>query len=147
MSEFLKMYSLKNLVSQKTCFKNPENPSCIDLILTNCSQSFQNTGVFETRLSDFNELTFTVLKQYYPKQKPNVVFYWKYKNFRNHLFRSELENELSNYDINNMEYDIFLRTFLKILDKHAPMKKKYLWRNHMKSAKDEILKHITFNYV
>ena len=75
MSEFLNMYSLKNLVSQKTCFKNPENPSCIDLILTNCSQSFQNTGVFETRLSDFNKLTFTVLKQYYPKQKPNVVFY------------------------------------------------------------------------
>ena len=147
MSEFLKMYSLKNLVSQKTCFKNPENPSCIDLILTNCSRSFQNTGVFETGLSDFHKLTFTVLKQYYPKQKPKVVFYRKYKNFRNDLFRSKLENELSNYDINNMKYNIFLRTFLKILDKHAPMKKKYLWRNHMKSAKDEILKHITFNYV
>ena len=36
MTEFLNMYSLKNLVSQKTCFKTPENPSCIDLILTNC---------------------------------------------------------------------------------------------------------------
>ena len=33
MSESLNMYGLKNLVSQKTCFKNPENPSCIDLIL------------------------------------------------------------------------------------------------------------------
>ena len=31
-SEFLKMYSLKNLVSQKYCFKNPENSSYIDLI-------------------------------------------------------------------------------------------------------------------
>ena len=46
------------------------------------------------------------------------------------LFRSELENELSNYDINNIEYDIFLGTFLKILDKYAPMKKKYLRANH-----------------
>ena len=147
MSEFLKMYSLKNLVSQKTCFKNPENPSCIDLILPNCLRSFQNTGVFETGLSDFRKITFTVLKQYYAKQKPKVVLYQKYKNFRNNLFRSKLENELSNYDINNIKYNIFLRTFLKILDKHAPMKKKYLWRNHMKSAKDEILKHITFNYV
>ena len=43
MSEFLNIYSLKNLVSQKTCFKNPGNPSCIDLISTNCSRSFQNT--------------------------------------------------------------------------------------------------------
>ena len=109
MTEFLNMYSLKNLVSQKTCFKNPENPSCIDLILTNCSRSFQNTGVFETWLPDFHKLTFKVLKQYYPKQRPKVVFYQKYKNFRNNLFRSELENELSNYDLNNMEYDIFFK--------------------------------------
>ena len=105
MSEFLNMYSLKNLVSQKTCFKNPENPSCIDLILTNHSLIFQN--FFETGLSDFHKLKLTVLKQYYPKQKPKVVFYRKYKNFRNNLFRNELENELSNYDINNMEYDFF----------------------------------------
>ena len=106
-SEFLNIYSLKNLVSQKTCFKNPENPLRIDLILTNCSLSFQNTGVFETGLSDFHKLTFTVVKQYCPKQKPKVVFYRKYKNFRIDLFRSEFENELSNYDINNTEYDIF----------------------------------------
>ena len=75
MSEFLNMHSLKNLVSQNTCFKNTENPSCINLILTNCSRSFQNTGVFETGLSDFHKRTFTVLKQYYPKQKPKVEFY------------------------------------------------------------------------
>ena len=121
--QFQNMYSLKNLVSQKTRFKNPESPSCINLILTNCSWSFQNTGVFETGLSDFYKLTFTVLKQYYPKQKPKVVFYRKYKNFRNNLFRSRFENELSNYDINDMDYGTFLRAFLKILGKYAPMKK------------------------
>ena len=141
-SEFLNMYSLENLAFQRTYFKNPENPSCIDLILTNCSRSFQNTGVFEAGLSDSHKLTFTVLKQYYPKQKPTVVFYRKYKNFRNNLFRSELENELSNYDINNMEYDIFLRTFLKILDKHAPMKKKYLRANHASFMTKEVRKAI-----
>ena len=35
MSEFMSVYSLRNLVKQKSCFKNPENLSCIDLILTN----------------------------------------------------------------------------------------------------------------
>ena len=34
-SDFMSTYNLKNLVKQKTCFKNTENPSCIDLILTN----------------------------------------------------------------------------------------------------------------
>ena len=38
-------------------------------------------------------------------------------DFRNDLFRSELENELSNYDINKMDYDIFLGTFVKILSR------------------------------
>ena len=39
MSQFITVYSLRNLVKQKTCFKNPENPSRIDLILTKFSKS------------------------------------------------------------------------------------------------------------
>ena len=41
MSEFVSVYSLIHLVKQKTCFKNPENPSCIDLILTNSCEVFK----------------------------------------------------------------------------------------------------------
>ena len=33
---FCDLYKLKNLVRKMTCFKNPDNPSCIDLFLTNC---------------------------------------------------------------------------------------------------------------
>ena len=55
MSEFMSLYNLENLVKQKT-FKNHENPSCIDLILTNSPRSFQNSNVFETGLSDFHKL-------------------------------------------------------------------------------------------
>ena len=29
--DFYDLYKLKNLVSEPTCFKNPDNPSCIDL--------------------------------------------------------------------------------------------------------------------
>ena len=35
MSEFMSADNLRNLVKQKTCFKNPQNPLSIDLILTN----------------------------------------------------------------------------------------------------------------
>ena len=38
-----------------------------------------------------------------------------------------------------MEYDTFLRTFLKILDKCAPMKKKYLRANHAKKVRKAIM--------
>ena len=61
-AEFLNLYNLKNLVKQNTCFKNPDKPTCIDLILTNCPRIFQNTDTFEIGLSDFHKLIFTVLK-------------------------------------------------------------------------------------
>ena len=87
-SEFLNIYSQKDLIFEKTYFKNPGTPSCNYLILTSGLWSFQNTGVFETGLSDFHKLTFTVLKQYYPKQNRKVVFYRKYKHFQDDLFKS-----------------------------------------------------------
>ena len=41
-----------------------------------------------------------------------------------------------------MEYDIFLRTSLKILDKYAPVKKKYLRANHATFMTKEVRKAI-----
>ena len=52
MGDFCELFNLKNLVKDPTCYKNPENPSCIDLI------------VIETGLSDFHKLTATVLKTF-----------------------------------------------------------------------------------
>ena len=66
---FCNLYKLKNLVRQPTCFKNPDNLSCIDLFLTNCSRSFQETQVIETGLSDFHKMNLTVLKMFFTKQK------------------------------------------------------------------------------
>ena len=37
MCTFCETYHLHNLVKSPTCFKNPEKPSCLDLILTNCT--------------------------------------------------------------------------------------------------------------
>ena len=67
MLDFLNIYILKNLLKQKACYKNPEKSSCIDLILTNSHRSFQNTNVFETRLSDFHKMAVSVLKSHFAK--------------------------------------------------------------------------------
>ena len=134
-SDFMSTYNLKSLVKQKTCFKNPDNPSCIDRILTNSPRSFQDSSVFETGLSDFHTLTTTVLKQYFPKPKPTVVNYRDYRNFQNDEIRAELDNEILKHEINNIEYQHFLNIFMEILNKHAPMKVKYLRENHGKFMK------------
>ena len=49
-SDFMGTLDLKSSVKQKTFFKNPDNPSCIDLILTNSPRSFQGSSVFERGL-------------------------------------------------------------------------------------------------
>ena len=35
MGDFCGIYNFKNLVNKPTCYKNPENRSCIHLILSN----------------------------------------------------------------------------------------------------------------
>ena len=131
-SDFMSTYNLKSLVKQKTCFKSPGNPSCIDLILTKSPRSFQDNNVFETGLSDFQKLTTTVLKQYFPKLKPKIVNYRNYRNFRNDEFRAEFDSEILKHGINDIEYQHFFNIFIEILNKHAPMKIKYLRANYGK---------------
>ena len=124
--DFCCVYGLKNLVKNPTCFKNIDNPSCIDLILTNKSGSFQNTLVIETGLSDFHRLTVTVMKVNFQKQVPKILYYRNMKHFDNELFRNDFYQELSKYDALNIECIHFEEIFLKTFNVHAPLKKRFL---------------------
>ena len=75
MEQFCASSKLKSFIKEPTCFKSVDNPSCIDLILTNHPKCFQNSGVYETGISDFHKLTFTVLKTYFQKVKPRIIKY------------------------------------------------------------------------
>ena len=92
---FCGSYSPKSLIKKPTCFKNPDSPTCIDLILTNRQKSFQNSTIIETGLSDYHKLTVTVLKSYFKKLKPKKFIYRDFKNFSNQQFRTELVKELN----------------------------------------------------
>ena len=86
MKSFCDSYTLTSLIKEPTCYKNLQNPSCIDLILTNSPYSFQNSNVVETGLSDSNKMTVTVMKTTYEKLKPKIINYRDYKNFCNNTF-------------------------------------------------------------
>ena len=61
MNSFRDSYSLKNLIKQPICYKNPNNSTSISLILTDVPKSFQSTCVLEIRLSNFHLITFAVM--------------------------------------------------------------------------------------
>ena len=129
MDDFCGTYNLKSLIKDPTCFKNLENPSCIDLILTNRFNSFQDSCVVETGLSDFHSLTITVLKTCFKKQPPKIISYRDYKHFSHFNFRAELEDYISGHDVLNVSNDEFVSIFMNIFDKHAPLKLKYVRAN------------------
>ena len=123
-------YCLNSLIKQPTCFKNPENPSCIDLILTK-TRSFQSTCVIETGLSDFHRMTISVLKMHFRKLPPKVIGYRYFKNFDNERFITSLQSTLESQNVDYIKNpDLFFEICQKVLNHHAPRKKKYIRRNN-----------------
>ena len=127
MKNFCQIYGCKNIVKDKTCFKNPINPTCIDLIITNRPKSFQESEVIETGLSDFHKMSLTVMKVFYNKQKPKIFQYRKYKDFSNEDFMHELESAWSR--CSQISFGSFKSTVNNILQKRALIKKRYVTEN------------------
>ena len=142
MIEFCHINSFKHLMKSPTCFKNPNNPFCIDLILTNSPQSFQNTSTIDTGLSDFHHMTLTVLKTKFPKMEPKKVAYRDYKYFSNDTFRNELLNELSRFDIRDLSFQNFVQTNMKLINRLAPIKQRYIRSNQQPFINKSVAKAI-----
>ena len=129
MKSFCEKYNLYNLVVGPTCFKNPINPSSIDLMLTNKRKNFQNTIALETGLSDHHKMTVSVMRSCFPKHSPTLVKYRNYKNFMRENFRNELQYKLLTLN-DDAKFEDFETIFMNILNKHAPMKEKLIRANN-----------------
>ena len=71
------------------------NRSCIDFIITNSPNSFQNTSTFSTGLSDFHQLVVTVLKTSFIKTAPEEIHYRDYKKFNADDFKTGMKQNLA----------------------------------------------------
>ena len=141
MKLFCSSYNLKNLINEPTCFKNMENPSCIDLVFTNKSRSFQQSPVMETGLSDFYNDN-PIVNTNFQKQTSKILSYRNYKNFENDYYKNELLKELNKYDIYGMNCYDFENIFMNILNIHVPLRKKYLRANNAPSMNKSLSKAI-----
>ena len=144
MREFCDSYNLKNLIKEPTCFKNPSNPSCIDLMLTNSNRSFQNSLNIETGLSDFHKMTVTVLKTTFPKVKPKIILYRNYKKNSNYDFREEIIPLVDKLDFGEVDktFESFQRICINTLDKHAPKKQRHVRANQSPFINNKLNKAI-----
>ena len=127
-----------NISNKKWLLCFSYNPSCIDLFLTNRPKCFQSIMTIETGISDFHKIVITILKLFYKKEKLKIIDYKNYKTFNASLFKEELNKELLNIDISNTDVVAFTNIVLSILDKHAPIKRKYIRTNNSASMTKEL---------
>ena len=128
LSEFLNAFNAKNIVKNKTCFESIENPSYVDLIITDKPRSFQHTNIFKRGISDHHKLVTTVIKAKFAKALPKYVHYRNYKNFNEQDFKFELRGKLE-VDVADANYETFHNVYLNVLNEHAPIKTKVIRGN------------------
>ena len=84
----------------------------------------------ETGLSDYHKMIVTVLKVHFKKNEPITIRFRSYKKFNESIFRENLLINLQNSCEETMSYDDFKEIFMKVLNLHAPMKKKLVRGNN-----------------
>ena len=150
MKAFCDNYNLTSLIKQPTCYKNPSNPTCVDLILSNTPRSFQSTCVIQTGVSDFQLMILNVMKKSFRKLHPQLINCRSYKNFSEEAFRECLLEKLSKevFENNDEGLQRLCDINLQVLNQHAHQKIKYVRGNQMlfmtKQLSKEIMKGSRF---
>ena len=90
--------------------------------MTNDALSFQHTKTVSADLSDFHKLI--------SKSKPREIHYRNYKIFKSLKFNVDLKNVFAHEKIKScIKFD---KVFMKVLNRHVPLKKKKRLRaNHL----------------
>ena len=117
------------MVKEKTCFKSINNPTCVDLLISNKEKCFKSATTIDTGLSDFHKMVLVVLKKKFERAKPKVISYRDYRHFDGNSFRCALRFELSK--ISTHSYSSFKKVFLETLNDPAPLKQKTIRANHV----------------
>ena len=85
-------------------------------------------------------MTVTVLKTFIKKKGPRIIKYRCYKNYNERSFKHDLLNWFEMVDEEFINYDKFLDIFLKVLNKHAPLKHKTVRGNQSPFMTKELSK-------
>ena len=100
--------NFESQIKKPTCYKNQENPTCVDLVLKNRPSSFQHNNVFETGISIFHLQIASQFKMDFQNILAKVKAYCNYKTNDNIKFRDDVINlPVDQFDVNNFKEAIF----------------------------------------
>ena len=73
---------------------------------------------------------------------PKVIQYRNYRKFDFAIFNNNLRKQTKNLNFSELDFATIRKIFMEILDKFAPLKKKYIRANHSKFVTKELSKAI-----
>ena len=84
------------------------------------------------------------MKVFYKKQNPNIVTYRNYKHFSNEAFMLDVKNSIiqMTFENNDLEFDRFKTALDETIQRHAPIKKRYVRVNQAPFINKKINKEI-----
>ena len=109
---FMEVNSFVNHIKSNPCMKS-NSGKCIDLILSRKTRLLKHSNTFETGLSDFHLLVYTVLKTTFQKLPPKRMLYRCYKKFDVEIFLNEFNASLQMLPTGNFE--MFLKILTEVL--------------------------------
>ena len=116
---------LDELINEPTHFRN--TPTCIDLIFTDQSNSFVNSGTLHSLIpSCHHNIIYGTLNFSAPSPPPYKRKLWLFNRANTSEINAELASidwveKFNNVNVNEMT-ESFNSTFLRIMDKHIPNK-------------------------
>ena len=88
LQSMMKAFNLNDSIKEPVCFQS-NNPSQIDLILTNQKRMYKFSNTVETVLSDHHKLISTISKSGSVKGKPQIKAYRSYQSFIKVLYKNQ----------------------------------------------------------
>ena len=139
------MFCLENLIKDTTC-DTIYGSSSIDVIFTNRKKSLMKSSTVNTGISDCHKMVLTVMRAHYERLKPMKIQYRSYRNFNEKDFLRDL-GHMPFHKCNQMRdkenaYNCFKEIFTTVVDKHAPVKTRFLRGNQASFVNQELSKAI-----
>ena len=121
MTSFCSLNDPTSLIDQPTCYRNPDKPTCIDLIHTNRPKYFKTMKQClwnrPLRLSYYG---YNRIKNRVLKRKPHIVAHRDYKHFDNEKFWSDIQSCASEKNHEMLKKNVFC-----IFNENVPIKSKH----------------------
>ena len=142
----LNSFDLKQMIKEPTCYKSLQNPTLLDIILTNKPKSITKTVNITLGISDFHNYIAAAIKMPRPDEERRMITYRSLKNFNEKTYQNDLE--IAPFHVAQIfeEADDQLwfhnKLLLDVIEQNAPLKQRLVKCKQLPYMNDTLRKAI-----